>query len=252
MPNKRKPPVKKAIQPQVAYSSEEDEAGGFTVTGAEAVLGSDGAPPASAGEALPRELPCTLNGINAGLGGGALGYVFGFGSQLIKHRGKGRFKACTREGWSSAKTFAIMGGLYAGVNCFMKRLRQKDDAFNGAASGCATGLVLAWGGTPKAMLQSAVGFGFFSFVMDYVQGMDTQPANAAVCNGNQCQRVSARKQQKWRMGCSSCTVSDSQHRRSGPAPLQQLLLQSTHQHCDSLLVPALQWLLPPSSVAPPL
>lgn len=79
MPNKRKPPVKKAIRPQVAYSSEEDEAGGFTVTGAEAVLGSDGAPPASTGEALPRELPCTLNGINAGLGGGALGYVFGFG-----------------------------------------------------------------------------------------------------------------------------------------------------------------------------
>ena len=25
------------------------------------------------------------------------------------------------------QTFAIMGGLYAAVNCFMKRLRQKDD-----------------------------------------------------------------------------------------------------------------------------
>ena len=25
------------------------------------------------------------------------------------------------------QTFAIMGGLYSAVNCFMKRLRQKDD-----------------------------------------------------------------------------------------------------------------------------
>lgn len=90
------------------------------------------------------------------------------GGQLIKHRGKGRWKACAAEGWSSAKvtlvrryitasrisaqqcahrqssyiavrvamfgqdhaamqTFAIMGGLYAAVGCFMQRLRQKND-----------------------------------------------------------------------------------------------------------------------------
>lgn len=80
MPNKRRPPTKKAAsKPHVAYSSEEDEAGGFTLTGAEAMLEDGGAPGISAQDALPRELPCTLNGINAGLGGGALGYVFGFG-----------------------------------------------------------------------------------------------------------------------------------------------------------------------------
>lgn len=80
MPNKRRLPVKKAAaQPQVAYSSEEDEAGGFTLTGAEAVLGTGVRPQGSTEDAQPRELPCTLNGINAGVGGGALGYVFGFG-----------------------------------------------------------------------------------------------------------------------------------------------------------------------------
>ena len=80
MPNKRRPPAKKpASAPAVAYSSEEDEAGGFTLTGAEAMLNSEVAPTMSTEGALPRELPCTLTGINSGLGGGALGYVFGFG-----------------------------------------------------------------------------------------------------------------------------------------------------------------------------
>lgn len=76
------------------------------------------------------------------------------GGQLIKHRGKGRWKACNKEGLGSAKvqlllllvqrrvytlhlckvlmnvalqTFAIMGGLYTAANCISKRIRQKDD-----------------------------------------------------------------------------------------------------------------------------
>lgn len=139
MPNKRRPPAKKpASAPAVAYSSEEDEAGGFTLTGAEAMLNSGVEPTMSTEGALPRELPCSLTGINSGLGGGALGYVFGFGesklfagpfrlvsqqgrcefsgftpagSQLIKHRGKGRWKACTKEGWTSAKAGPLLPAL---------------------------------------------------------------------------------------------------------------------------------------------
>ena len=130
MSKKRRQPAKKSSSlPQVAYSSEEDEAGGYTLTGTEAMLGAAAGPSSSAEDTFFQELPCTLNGINAGLGGGALGFVFGFGecwrqlaffpqlrcinqqrptlapagSQLIRHRGKGRWKACRREGLSSAK-----------------------------------------------------------------------------------------------------------------------------------------------------
>lgn len=31
------------------------------------------------------------------------------------------------DAFDAMQTFAIMGGLYSAVNCFMKRLRQKDD-----------------------------------------------------------------------------------------------------------------------------
>ncbi|KAK9804838.1 hypothetical protein WJX72_008146 [[Myrmecia] bisecta] len=126
----------------------------------------DGAEPSSA-PAEPYELPCTLNGIMAGFSGGSLGYVFGFGPHLFTHKGPGRLKASNYKGLESAKTFAIMGGLYAAVSCYMKRIRLKEDAFNGGAAGCATGLALGWSGGPRSALQSCVGFGLFSFVIDY-------------------------------------------------------------------------------------
>ncbi|KAL0043332.1 hypothetical protein WJX79_001700 [Trebouxia sp. C0005] len=180
MPSKkRRTPPKQADQaPRVAYSDEdeEEEQGGFTLTGAEAMSSS---PVASTSAAESHETACTIKGLTSGLSGGSLGYVFGFGGQLIKHRGKGRWKACAAEGWSSAKTFAIMGGLYAAVGCFMQRLRQKNDAFNGGASGFATGIVLSWGGTPRAMLQSALGFGLFSFVIEYMSSNQAAPPAAA-------------------------------------------------------------------------
>lgn len=56
--------------------------------------------------------------------------------------------------------------------------------------------VLANAGTPMAMAQSALGFGLFSFVMDYWQSTQPQPANAQmVCDGRQCHRASSRRRQ---------------------------------------------------------
>ena len=55
---------------------------------------------------------------------------------------------------------------------------------------------LANAGTPMAMAQSALGFGLFSFVMDYWQSTEPQPANAqVVCDGQQCHRVPSRRRQ---------------------------------------------------------
>ena len=84
-------------------------------------------------------VPCTISAIGAAGSGGALGFVFGFGApgtssiltsehfkcvahkllrpdinisglqnfsagqQLLKHRGKGRLKACRKEGFAGAK-----------------------------------------------------------------------------------------------------------------------------------------------------
>eukprot|EP00890_Picochlorum_soloecismus_P000827 jgi/Picsp_1/1745/NSC_05217-R1_hypothetical protein CHLNCDRAFT_58549 [Chlorella variabilis] len=63
--------------------------------------------------------PCSISGISAGISSGMLGFVFGFGGYWLKERLKGTWKASMRDGWGSAKTFAVLGGLYAAVSCFM-------------------------------------------------------------------------------------------------------------------------------------
>ncbi len=82
MPSKRqRTPPKQADQaPRIAYSDEEEdeEQGGFTLTGAEALSSS---PVASTSAVESQEMACTLKGLTSGLSGGALGYVFGFGNR---------------------------------------------------------------------------------------------------------------------------------------------------------------------------
>ncbi|GAB4813368.1 hypothetical protein N2152v2_000414 [Parachlorella kessleri] len=92
------------------------------------------------------------------------------GGYWMRHRLKGTFKASLAESWNSAKSFAIIGGLYAAVSCFAKRIRQKEDGWNGAAAGCATGLALGWNGGPQSALQSCALFGIASYFLDGVQG----------------------------------------------------------------------------------
>lgn len=77
---------------------------------------------------------------------------------------------------SSARTFGLMGGLYAAVNCIMMRLRQRQDAWNSAASGCATGLVLGWKGGPVSALQSCGMLGIFSYFLEGMAGGDSAQA----------------------------------------------------------------------------
>lgn len=82
---------------------------------------------------------------------------------------------------TSAKTFGLMGGLYAGVNCFMLRLRQCEDSWNSAASGCATGLALGWKGGPLSALQSCFMLGIFSYFIEGMGGGSAE-AHAVSCN----------------------------------------------------------------------
>lgn len=82
---KRRAQLKQADQaPLVAYSDEDEADGGFTLTGAEAL--SDSPQSSASTSGLPSmELACTLQGVVSGLSGGALGYVFGFGTETL-HR----------------------------------------------------------------------------------------------------------------------------------------------------------------------
>lgn len=62
----------------VAYSDEDEPEGGFTLTGAEAM--SEDLPSAASTSGTSAEVPCTMLGLQSGISGGALGYVFGFGA----------------------------------------------------------------------------------------------------------------------------------------------------------------------------
>lgn len=108
-------------------------------------------------------VPCTFSAFGAALSGGALGFVFGFGQQVLKHKGKGRLKASSGEGISSAQSFAACTGIYSLVSCVTQRLRQTNDAWNGAAGGCASGLVLGWGGGLQSVLSSCLIAGVLSY-----------------------------------------------------------------------------------------
>jgi len=145
------------------------------------------------------QTPCSISGISAGISSGMLGFVFGFGGYWLKERMKGTWKASMRDGWASAKTFAVLGGLYAAVSCFMVRLRQKNDAINSAVSGCSTGLVLGWKNGPASALQSCVLFGAFSYFLDGMSAEATTELDASESKA----RVTNSKADKRDRGCHS-------------------------------------------------
>ena len=119
-------------------------------------------------------IPCSINGAMAALSGGALGFVFGGGSRLARSAGAaappgGRLAASLADGRASAKSFALFGGVYAAVSCVAARLRDAEDAWNGAVAGCVTGVAVSGAPTPAAALQSCLLFGAFSYFIDRMQ-----------------------------------------------------------------------------------
>lgn len=133
--------------------------------------------------------PCTITGFTAGISSAMLGYLFGFAGYWFGQRKSGIWKESLRAGVSSAKTFALLGGLYSGVSCFMSRLRQKNDAFNSGVSGCSTGLALGWkSGGPLAAAQSCLMFGLFSYFLD--NQSDSANAATGICHRGKSRKVS--------------------------------------------------------------
>ena len=71
-----------------------------------------------------------------------------------------------RSGWSSAKSFGVIGGIFSVVECALEKLRGVKDMKNAVASGFATGAILAASAGPAAMVIGGAGFAAFSAVIE--------------------------------------------------------------------------------------
>jgi hypothetical protein len=63
---------------------------------------------------------------------------------------------------SSGRNFALVGGVYATIECTLEKARGRRDLQNALASGFATGALLAVRGGPVAMAMGGAGFAAFS------------------------------------------------------------------------------------------
>lgn len=72
------------------------------------------------------------------------------------------------RGASTGKNFAIVGGTYATIECFLEQVRGKRDMRNAIVAGFSTGAVLAVRGGPQAMFVGGTGFAAFSAAMELI------------------------------------------------------------------------------------
>jgi hypothetical protein len=124
--------------------------------------------------------PCVLNAIGSSIPSGILGWLFGFVPSVARHRAWKHRGLWLDDGAKSASNLMLFSGMYSLTHCIITRIRQVDDAFNRGAAGCATGLVLGWGGGPAAAAQSCLGIGLISYVLDLGSVADP-PAHATSC-----------------------------------------------------------------------
>ncbi|XP_031489530.1 mitochondrial import inner membrane translocase subunit TIM22-4-like [Nymphaea colorata] len=120
---------------------------------------------------------CAVRTAVSGIMGGGLGLVMGlfFGAldnPIMQEEMTARqqfvytAKQMGRRSWSSAKTFAVMGLIFSGVECVVEKARAKHDITNTVAAGCVTGGTLSAKGGPKAACAGCAGFATFSVLIE--------------------------------------------------------------------------------------
>lgn len=85
-----------------------------------------------------------------------------------------------RSSYSSAKSFGMIGAIFAGTECCVEGLRAKNDIWNGVIGGCLTGGALARNAGPQAVGLGCVGFAAFSAAIDGYMRMDEEERRKAV------------------------------------------------------------------------
>lgn len=80
------------------------------------------------------------NGMNAAATSAAAGVLVSAVQNSVQRHDKGALGVFTRTG-STIALFTAMGGVFAYTDAAVANIREKNDSFNGAAGGCAAGLV---------------------------------------------------------------------------------------------------------------
>lgn len=151
------------------YSPSEFDAPALEGAGSFSSAGEGRLQPQDAADEPPRLLtmqPCTLKGLSAALSAGVLGYMFGFVPGVIRHRAS-KWALIHLDGIKSAQSLAVMSGAYTAVHCICHRIRQVEDGWNRGLAGCATGLALGWSNGPMGAMQSCLGIGGLSYLLDF-------------------------------------------------------------------------------------
>eukprot|EP01026_Neomeris_dumetosa_P039613 TRINITY_DN32565_c0_g3_i1.p1 TRINITY_DN32565_c0_g3~~TRINITY_DN32565_c0_g3_i1.p1 ORF type:complete len:233 (-),score=32.32 TRINITY_DN32565_c0_g3_i1:124-822(-) len=117
-----------------------------------------------------QKLPCTFSSLGMAAMGGIMGYVFGFGSTMIMHKGVARFAAAGIAAANQAKTFAALSGVFAFSSCIVTRIRLKEDAISHGVAGCTSGFAMGFSQGPMSGLQSCLGFGVLSYIAFRLSG----------------------------------------------------------------------------------
>jgi len=121
---------------------------------------------------------CLFRGVAASIMGAGLGICFGalFGAGLATPESLEKpmwtqvtegFKQTGKASLSSAKSFAIIGGIFSTTECTIEHFRAKSDIYNGFLAGCITGGSLSYKSGPQGMAIGCAGFAAFSGAIDY-------------------------------------------------------------------------------------
>ncbi|GAX83756.1 hypothetical protein CEUSTIGMA_g11181.t1 [Chlamydomonas eustigma] len=130
-------------------------------------------------EEIPDKQPCFVNAITSAIPAGILGWFFGLVPSMVRNRSLSLTKTWLSDAALSGQNLAKFSATYALSHCILTRVRQIDDAINRGAAGCATGLVIGFSGGPAAALQSCVGIGLISSILDLGGGSSEQAALAS-------------------------------------------------------------------------
>lgn len=123
--------------------------------------------------------PCVVNAFLSALPSGILGWTFGFLPSLFRNVGLKHFRTWLDDGRKSGMNFFVLSGTYSLSQCIISRVRQVDDAYNRGFAGCATGLAMGWSAGASSAIQSCVGIGLLSYLLDF--GGPEEPAKASSC-----------------------------------------------------------------------